>query len=56
MNWTVTEHALPSGEVPILTFLKGLTGDAKSEAIAVLKLIAERGNTLREPISKALGE
>lgn len=41
--------------MPVLTFLRGLTGDAKVEAIAVLKLVAERGNLLREPISKALG-
>ena len=56
MAWAVTEHALPSGAVPVLTFLQGLTGDAKTEAVAVLKLVAERGNTLREPVSKALGE
>ena len=36
--------------------LQGLTGDAKTEAIAALKLVAERGNTLREPVSKALSE
>ena len=56
--WTGPED-LPcpsSGAVPVLTFLQGLTGDAKTEAIAVLKLVAERGNTLREPVSKALGE
>lgn len=47
---------LPSGAVPVLTFLQGLSGDAKTEAIALLKLVAERGNSLREPISKALGE
>ena len=56
MTWTVTEYALPSGAVPVLTFLQGLAGDAKTEAVAVVKLVAERGNTLREPISKALGE
>lgn len=56
MKWIVTEYELPSGQVPALTFLQGLTGDAKTEAIAVLKLIEERGNALREPISKALGD
>ena len=56
MTWTVTEYALPGGAVPLLTFLQELTGDAKMEAIAALKLVAERGNTLREPVSKALGE
>lgn len=56
MNWTVTEYALPSGEAPILTFLQGLARDARGEAIALLKLVAERGNTLREPVSKALGD
>ena len=56
MAWTVTEYALPSGAVPVLAFLQGPTGDAKTEAIAVLRLTAERGNTLREPVSKALGD
>ena len=56
MTWTVTEYTPPSGAVPVLRFLQGLTGDAKTEAIAALKFVAERGNTLREPVSKALGE
>lgn len=56
MRWTVTEYLSPAGDAPVLTFLQGLAGDAKAEAIALLKIVEERGNTLREPASKSLGK
>ena len=55
VRWTVTEYEHPSGEAPVLSFLQTLTGDAKAEAIALVRIITERGNVLREPLSKALG-
>ena len=55
MHWTVTEYENPSGEAPVLSFLQALTDDAKAEAIALVRIITERGNALREPLSKALG-
>lgn len=54
--WTVTEYVRPNGVSPVLAFLQGLGGDAKSEAIALLKLLGTHGAGLREPASKALGE
>ena len=55
MHWTVTEYENQNGEAPVLSFLQALTDDAKTEAIALVRIIAERGNALREPLSKALG-
>jgi len=56
MRWTVTEYMSPGGGAPVLSFLQGLRGDAKAEAIALLKIVEERGNTLREPASKSVGK
>ena len=55
VRWTVTEYEHPSGEVPVLSFLQTLRDDAKAEAIALVRIVTERGNVLREPLSKALG-
>ena len=55
VRWTVTEYEHPSGEAPILSFLQTLTDDTKAEAIALMRIVAERGNVLHEPLSKALG-
>jgi phage-related protein len=55
VRWTVTEYEHPSGEAPVLSFLQTLTDDAKTEAVALVRIIAERGNALRAPLSKALG-
>ena len=55
VRWTITEYEKPSGEAPVLSFLQALTDDAKTEAIALVRIVAERGNALREPLSKALG-
>ncbi len=51
-TWTIEEFALPGGEKPILTFLLGLDGRNKRDAIALLQLVRERGNQLRPPHSK----
>jgi hypothetical protein len=51
-RWTVEEYALPSGEKPILTFLRGLVGRDKGDAIALLRLVQERGSHIRPPHSK----
>jgi len=51
-GWTIGQYRAPNGETPILTFLAGLEGKNKREAIALLQLLRERGNTLRPPHSK----
>ena len=53
-SWKIEEYTAPNGEKPVLTFLQGLQGKNKREAIALLQLIAERGNMLRPPQSKVV--
>jgi phage-related protein len=56
-EWTVGEYETPSGEAPVMTLLNSLTDRrAVKEAAALLLQLRARGNTLREPRSKALGE
>ena len=45
----------PGGRNLLLHFLSGLAGRNKAEAIALLKLLQERGNTLGMPPPKSLG-
>lgn len=53
--WTISEYATLRGEKPILSFLNSLSIEDQPQAAALIKLLQERGNTLREPESKALG-
>jgi phage-related protein len=51
-GWNVADHG---GRVR--NFIRGLRSDRDfDEAAALLKLLAEKGNLLREPRSKALGQ
>jgi len=51
-GWEVQEH-----RTRVREFVAGLTDDrAFDEATALIKLLAERGNLLREPRSKPLGD
>jgi hypothetical protein len=54
--WTLERFVLESGESPVQAFLDGLGGRDRVNALAVLKLLAERGNALKMPHSKPLGE
>jgi hypothetical protein len=53
--WAIGEYATPRGEKPILSFLNSLSIEDQAQAAALIELLRERGNTLREPESKALG-
>lgn len=53
-GWKIEQYTAPNGEKPVLTFLQGLQGKNKREAVALLQLIAERGNMLRPPQSKVV--
>ncbi len=53
--WTIEEYVTASGRNLALRFLSGLNRQDKAEAIALLKLLGERGNKLGMPHSKALG-
>lgn len=53
--WTLEEYVTASGRNLALAFLKGLGGTDRAEAIALLKLLRERGNQLGMPHAKPLG-
>lgn len=54
--WTIDAYETEKGEKPAWTFIQALEGREKAEAIALVKLLEERGNLLRRPRSGALGE
>ncbi len=49
LAWTIEEYLTERGENLVLSFLSRLSRRDKVEAIALLKLLRERGNTLRLP-------
>ena len=53
--WTIEAYETEQGEMPALRFLEGLAGRNESEAVALVKLLQERGSNLRRPQSGALG-
>lgn len=53
-TWTVGTYQTNTGETPVRRFLDSLTGDQAQQAAALIKLLAELGNLLREPHSKHL--
>ena len=55
-GWAIEEYRTASGESPVRTFLESLEKRDLADALALIKLAEERGNQLREPHSKALGE
>jgi phage-related protein len=48
-------YELPDGEKPVKKFLDNLDNKMRSKAVSSLTILAEFGNTLREPYSKAMG-
>ena len=55
-TWTIDDYTTASGESPVRAFLSGLQGRDHIEAFALIKLLGERGNTLKLPHSQSLGE
>ena len=53
--WTVDWYETRVGEVPARSFLAGLEGRPREEALALLVLARRWGNQLAEPKSKPLG-
>lgn len=56
VEWTIEDFTTPGGEQPVRTFLSDLQEQDKAEAFALIKLLSERGNMLRLPHSRSLGE
>ena len=46
----------PNGDKPVEKFLDSLNTKMRTKAVASLTILAEYGNTLREPYSKAIGK
>jgi hypothetical protein len=54
--WTIEEYCTARGENLVRAFLASLDRRDRVDAFALLKLLTERGNTLRLPHSRALGD
>jgi hypothetical protein len=55
-RWTIDAYETDRGEAPVWSFIRGLEGRDRVEAIALVKLLEEQGNLLRRPQSGALGD
>ena len=55
-GWRIEDLITPSKERPIRNFIAGLSGRNLAEAEALIRLLEERGNMLRKPHSRALGD
>jgi len=53
--FTIEFYALPNGEKPVERFLDSLNIKMRVKALGSIDILAEFGNTLREPYSKAMG-
>ena len=56
MTWNLAFYQTPRGERPAAVFVEQLPGPARAEVAALLAALRERGNLLRSPHSKALGD
>lgn len=55
-RWRVDDYVTASGVRPIREFVQTLTERDRVEAVALIKLLGERGNALRRPQSAPLGD
>jgi phage-related protein len=56
MLWNLAFYQTPGGERPAATFVEQLPDPTRAEVAALLAALKERGNLLRPPHSKALGD
>jgi len=49
-------YELPNGDKPVEVFLDGLDLKMRVKALGSIEILAEFGNTLREPYSKSMGK
>ena len=54
--FNVEYYELPNGERPVETFLDSLDLKMRAKALGSIDILAEFGNKLREPYSKAIGK
>ena len=53
--FNVKYYRLPNGEKPVQRFIDNLDLKMRVKALASIEILAEFGNTLREPYSKVIG-
>ena len=56
MGWTLVFYQTPAGERPAAAFVEQLPEPARAAAAALLVVLRERGNLLRAPHSKPVGD
>ena len=54
--WTIDAYETQKGERLVWSFIQSLEGRNRVEAIALVQLLEEKGNSLRRPQSGALGD
>jgi phage-related protein len=52
----VDYYGLPNGERPVQQFIDGLDLKMRVKALGSIDILAQYGNTLREPYSKSIGK
>lgn len=56
MHWALLFYQTASGRRPVVACIEGLADPARAEADALLAALRDRGNLLRMPHSRALGD
>ena len=55
-SFTIVFYELPNGDKPIESFLSSLDIPMRAKAVGLLQILQEKGNQLREPYTKSLGD
>ena len=55
-KFTVEFYEKENGDIPAEEFLDGLNIRMKTKLVGLIKILQEKGNLLREPYSKPLGD
>lgn len=55
-KFTVEFYEKGNGDIPVEEFLDGLNIRMKAKSVGLIKILQEKGNLLREPYSKPLGD
>lgn len=55
-KFTVEFYEKENGDIPVEEFLDGLNVKMKAKLVGLIEILQEKGNFLREPYSKPLGD
>ena len=56
MKFTIEFYEKETGEIPVQEFIDSLDYKMGAKVLSMLEILEEKGNLLREPYSKPLGE